>query len=142
MRLERLTNELSIYANPENVNLKEVNLKEIIHEVILPFINQHEEIKFIQQTDNIYFKTDIDKMKQILSNIIQNSVDALTDTKDKIITIRAYKTNGKIKIEIEDSGIGMDEQTLKRALEPFFTTKPKGTGLGLAIVETLRSFKD
>jgi len=137
MRLERLTNELSIYANPENVNLKEVNLKEIIHEVILPFINQHEEIKFIQQTDNIYFKTDIDKMKQILSNIIQNSVDALTDTKDKIITIRAYKTNGKIKIEIEDSGIGMDEQTLKRALEPFFTTKPKGTGLGLAIVERL-----
>ncbi len=137
IRLERLTNELSIYANPENVNLKEVNLKEVIHEVILPFMNQHEEIKFIQHTDNIYVKTDIDKIKQIFSNIIQNSVDALADSKDKTLTIRAYKTNGKIKIEIEDSGAGMDEETLKKASEPFFTTKPKGTGLGLAIVERL-----
>lgn len=137
MRLERLTNELSVYANPENINLKEVNLKEIIHEVILPFMTQNEDIKFIMQTDNIYVKTDIDKIKQILTNIIQNSIDALTDVKNKTVTVRTYKANGKIKIEIEDNGIGMDEETLEKALEPFFTTKPKGTGLGLAIVERL-----
>lgn len=137
LRLERLTNELSTYANPENVTLYEVNLKDLIYEVVLPFIRQNEEIEFINQVEDIYLKTDTDKIKQILNNIIQNSIDALQDSKDKRITIRAYQTNGKIKVEIKDTGIGMTEETLKKALEPFFTTKPKGTGLGLAIVERL-----
>ncbi|MEN2994957.1 MAG: ATP-binding protein [Thermodesulfovibrio sp.] len=137
MRLERLTNELSIYANPENVTLQEVNLKEVIYDILLPFIRQNQEVKFIQKLENIYLKTDADKLKQILNNIIQNSIDALKDSPDKKITVMAYKTNDKIKIEIEDTGIGMDEETLKKALKPFFTTKTRGTGLGLAIVERL-----
>ncbi|MCS7164189.1 MAG: ATP-binding protein [Thermodesulfovibrio sp.] len=137
MRLERLTNELSMYANPENITLEEVNLKEVINDVLLPFITQNQEVRFIRKLEDLYLKTDADKLKQILNNIIQNSIDALKNSKDKKITVMAYKTNGKIKIEIEDTGIGMDEETLKRALEPFFTTKTKGTGLGLAIVDRL-----
>jgi len=137
LRLERLTDELTQYAAPQNINLESINLKEFMHEIILPFMNQYKEIIFDLEVEEVYVKTDRDKMTQILNNILQNSVFAVSETDEKKISIKAKKINGKIKIEILDTGIGMDEETLKKAQEPFFTTKPKGTGLGLAIVSRL-----
>lgn len=136
LRLERLSNELSNYANPQIIKVSEFNLKELFMEIILSFNNQSD-IQFIIDGDDLFLKTDRDKLKQILTNIIQNSIDALTNSLEKKVNIKAKKINGKIKIEILDTGIGMREDTLKRALEAFFTTKPQGTGLGLAIVRKL-----
>jgi len=137
LRIERLTDELSSYANPKKVNITDINLKDFLQEVILPFESQNKEIKFEIDTEDIKIKTDMDKLQQILANVIQNSVDAVSEKNQKIIYIKTEKSDGKIKIEIEDTGTGIDEITLKQALEPFFTTKSKGTGLGLAIVKRL-----
>lgn len=137
LRLERLTDDLSQYANPQSINLQRVNLTELIHEAVLSFSMEHKEIFFNLQVEEVSIKTDKDKMIQILNNILQNSVSALSEVEDKRISIKSRKINGRIKIEISDTGIGMDEETLKKAKEPFFTTKPKGTGLGLAIVSRL-----
>jgi two-component system sensor histidine kinase HydH len=137
LRIERLTDELSSYANPKKVNITDINLKDFLQEVILPFESQNKEIKFEIDAEDIKIKTDMDKLQQILANVIQNSVDAVSEKNQKIIYIKTDKSDGKIKIEIEDTGTGMDEITLKQALEPFFTTKSKGTGLGLAIVKRL-----
>lgn len=137
LRLERLSNELSSYANPhKNLKIEEFNLKELIEETLLPFIEQ-DELIIERDLENLKVKTDRDKLKQILTNIIQNAVDAVGSSNQKRITIKARKISGKIKIEIADTGIGMSEETLKRATEAFFTTKPRGTGLGLAIVSKL-----
>ncbi len=137
LRLERLSNELSSYANPhKNLKIDEFNLKELIEETLLPFIEQNDLI-IERDLENLKVKTDRDKLKQILTNIIQNAVDAVGSSNQKRITIKARKISGKIKIEIADTGIGMSEETLKRATEAFFTTKPRGTGLGLAIVSKL-----
>lgn len=137
LRLERLTDELSSYANPKKVSITDINLKEFLQEVLIPFESQNKEIKFEIETEDIKIKTDIDKLQQILVNVIQNSVDAVSETDEKTIHIKTEKSDGKIKIEIEDTGTGMDDITLKQAFEPFFTTKSKGTGLGLAIVKRL-----
>lgn len=137
LRLERLTDDLSQYANPQRINLQRVNLMELIHEAVLPFSIEHKEIFFDVQVEEVSIRTDKDKIIQILNNIIQNSVSALSEVEEKRISIKSRKINGKIKVEISDTGIGMDEETLKKAQEPFFTTKPKGTGLGLAIVSRL-----
>lgn len=137
LRLERLTDELSQYANPQNINQESINLREFIHEIVLPFMAQNKEICFEIETEEVYIKTDRDKIAQILNNVLENAVCAVSETQEKKISIKARKINGKIKIEISDTGIGMDEKTLKKATEPFFTTKPKGTGLGLAIVSRL-----
>lgn len=77
------------------------------------------------------------EMREMLQNLLFNSVDALP--KGGMITIRtrflAEAEPPKVQIEVEDNGIGMDEQTLSRCLEPFFTTKSeRGNGLGLSVV--------
>jgi signal transduction histidine kinase len=74
-----------------------------------------------------------DELKQVLLNLLNNSVDAVQDCREKIIHIRAALRDGKAGIQIEDSGPGFAD--LNRAFDPFYTTKPVGcgTGLGLSI---------
>jgi two-component system, NtrC family, sensor kinase len=77
---------------------------------------------------------DEDQFKQILLNLLSNSIDAV-ETVDglKRITVRAFARGNRAVVEVEDSGPGFKD--LNRALDPFYTTKPvgKGTGLGLSI---------
>ena len=77
---------------------------------------------------------DEDQFKQILLNLINNSIDAVENmTGTKRITVRAFVRGNRAIIEVEDTGPGFKD--LNRALDPFYTTKPvgKGTGLGLSI---------
>ncbi len=72
-------------------------------------------------------------LKQALSNIILNGVDAMPDGGE--ITIRSFLNGSWNCIEISDSGVGMIEKTQELCMEPFFTTKgTAGTGLGLSVV--------
>jgi two-component system NtrC family sensor kinase len=83
---------------------------------------------------NLWLAIDEDEIKQILLNLLNNSIDAMETTPGrKRIGIRAYQTNSRAVIEVEDTGTGFTH--LNRALDPFYTTKPvgKGTGLGLSI---------
>ena len=74
-----------------------------------------------------------DELKQILLNLLNNSCDALEESREKSIHIYARERSGRIVFGFEDSGPGFLE--LNRAFDPFYTTKPvgKGTGLGLSI---------
>jgi CheY-like chemotaxis protein/anti-sigma regulatory factor (Ser/Thr protein kinase) len=79
-------------------------------------------------------------MREAATNLIFNAVDAMP--KGGTITIRTITSSDTsqpgtrhVRFEVEDSGVGMDEDTRRRCLEPFFTTKgERGTGLGLAMV--------
>jgi len=77
---------------------------------------------------------DEDQFKQILLNLLNNSIDAVENMEGpKRITVRAFARGNRAIIEVEDTGPGFND--LNRALDPFYTTKPvgKGTGLGLSI---------
>lgn len=73
------------------------------------------------------------EIRDALTNLLFNAVDAMPEGGSLIVRTRA--TADAVQLEVCDSGIGMDEQTRQRCLEPFFTTKgERGTGLGLAMV--------
>ncbi|MEZ5277731.1 MAG: PAS domain S-box protein [Opitutaceae bacterium] len=72
-------------------------------------------------------------LRQAITNLILNSVDAMPS--DGRITVVCRERDDWVTLEVEDTGSGMDEETRRQCLEPFFTTKGQaGTGLGLAIV--------
>jgi PAS domain S-box-containing protein len=83
------------------------------------------------------------EVREALTNLVFNAVDAMPE--GGVLTLRTYRSTrtdvgvsaaaGYAVVEVTDSGVGMDEETRRRCLEPFFTTKgERGTGLGLAMV--------
>jgi PAS domain S-box-containing protein len=77
------------------------------------------------------------ELREALTNLVFNAVDAMPD--GGTLTLRTGVVDAReassVFLEISDTGIGMDENTRRRCLEPFFTTKgERGTGLGLAMV--------
>ncbi|MBE7211392.1 MAG: response regulator, partial [Gluconacetobacter diazotrophicus] len=80
------------------------------------------------------FLADAAELREMLTNLIFNAVDALPQGGEILLRTRAAGRE-EVALEVRDTGTGMDEETRRRCLEPFFTTKgQKGTGLGLAMV--------
>ncbi|MBW1791547.1 MAG: PAS domain S-box protein [Deltaproteobacteria bacterium] len=81
------------------------------------------------------------EFEQVVLNLIKNAVHAMTDnnTESPCITIRTAKTEKMARIEVEDNGPGIDEETKQHIFDPFFTTKEvgRGTGLGLSVSHAL-----
>jgi PAS domain S-box-containing protein len=102
---------------------------------------------------------DYNMMQQVFLNLVNNAVDSMSNDKEKILTIRAYKQlvsevgyktgyrradyfsigDEMIVVEISDTGKGIPDEILPKIFEPFFTTKAKneGTGLGLSIAHMI-----
>ena len=77
------------------------------------------------------------ELRDALTNLVFNAVDAMPEGGMLTLRTRAFEDAGKrtVHVEVADTGIGMDEETRRRCIEPFFTTKgQRGTGLGLASV--------
>jgi len=79
------------------------------------------------------------ELREMLTNLIFNAVDALPQGGEILLSTSNVAATPpaepRIRLEVTDNGAGMDEQTVQRCMEPFFTTKgERGTGLGLAMV--------
>ena len=117
----------------ERVVREKVNIKTLIDSsldaVLLP-----DTIKVsIYSPKNLNFNLDQTKMMRVLSNLINNSVEAIPDGGKIVVT--AKKTNEELTISVEDTGKGISKALIDRIFEPMFSTKPTGLGLGLAYVK-------
>jgi nitrogen fixation/metabolism regulation signal transduction histidine kinase len=86
---------------------------------------------------------DATQLRQVIHNLVQNGLDAVADKPDGrvlVCTEVARNDNGDIRavrLIVVDNGPGFSDKVLKRAFEPYVTTKSKGTGLGLAVVKKI-----
>ena len=76
-------------------------------------------------------------IEQLVVNLVLNARDAIAENGRIAISVSAEQGAGaaRVKLEVADNGVGMSPDTLKKAFEPFFSTKSQGTGLGLAVVK-------
>ncbi len=83
------------------------------------------------------------QLRQVIHNLVQNALDAVAEQADgrvRVVTEAAKNEGGEVRavrLVVVDNGPGFSEKVLKRAFEPYVTTKKKGTGLGLAVVKKI-----
>lgn len=92
-------------------------------------------LDYKRNEEELYINGDFNRLKQVLLNIIKNSIEAIED-KGKI-TIKSIKKNNYIYIEIKDNGKGMAKEEVEKIDELFYTTKKNGTGVGVALCKEI-----
>ena len=87
---------------------------------------------------------DAQQLRQVIHNLLQNAQDATEaarrdkpDAGEVLVRTRLGDSGQRVRLTVQDSGHGFAENILKRAFEPYVTTKTKGTGLGLAVVKKI-----
>lgn len=111
----------------------ELLLEDITENFRLMFDAKNIDFKIELIDDEIYINGDYNRLNQVFVNIIKNSIEAIDNDKKSYIKIYTKQTKNEIKIYVEDNGIGISKDNMKRIYEPFFTTKEQGTGLGVVL---------
>lgn len=117
-----------------------VSIDHLIKEVVLltesEALMRNCEIKAECYCSEHLVSIDVKQVKQVILNIIKNSLDAIEEVQSErrgLIDIITRGNGQFAEIIIKDNGKGMDKATMSRLFDPFFTTKQSGTGLGLSV---------
>ena len=136
-RMKRIIENLLRFARQNNLEKKSANIEGLLHEVLslreYHIHNNDVDVKLEIEPGLPQVALDEDQFKQILLNLLNNSIDALEFVRQKRISIGAVRQADRVFVRFEDTGPGFAD--VNRAFDPFYTTKPvgKGTGLGLSI---------
>lgn len=129
-RIESLVHDLLLYSREETYRMAPLNLQTLVREVI----SQESPLREGRVDQDVDSHTQVladrEKMARVLSNGLQNAVQATGGS--GLVWVRSQEDGGWVEIRIEDNGPGIDSEALSRLFTPFFTTKTEGTGLGLA----------
>ncbi len=80
---------------------------------------------------------DGEKLKRVMINLVQNSLEAMSESGERVLTVSAGQDCGYAEILISDTGAGIPGENITKIFKPFFTTKRHGTGLGLSIAQKI-----
>ncbi|WP_162340328.1 sensor histidine kinase [Cyclobacterium salsum] len=140
-RSEGLINFVSDFRSLAHIpfpKFSAIKIRELFDQMDLLLQNQLEsqDVKLEKQItpEDLLLFADSSQIEQVMINLTQNAIHAVENLPDKKIYLRAFiDDNGKIIIEVEDSGKGIEEEALNKIFIPFFTTKKKGSGIGLSL---------
>ena len=134
-RLEKLLADLREFHHPTTFAFKKVDLEKLLLETLsmVRKVCQENNVHTVLHIDrNARFVVgDRNKLKQVLLNLFQNSIEAMEHGGTLSITTRP--SGGNVEMILTDEGHGIPEGDEDKIFSPFFTTKPYGTGLGLSI---------
>ncbi len=79
------------------------------------------------------------QLQQVLLNLIKNGVEAMITVEDRAreLVIKTQNDEGQVRVEVQDSGIGLHRETMQKIFEAFYSTKPGGMGMGLSISRSI-----
>jgi two-component system sensor histidine kinase HydH len=137
--LNKITTDFLDFARPARLNLKEIDVNDVIFRTIqfmhLEIAKQKVEVDEQLAYDTPRILGDDKQLEQVLRNIVLNALQAMPKG-GKLSVISEPLENG-VRVRLGDSGVGMSPDTVSQIFVPFFTTRTKGTGLGLSIVHKI-----
>jgi len=143
--MKQLVNEFRDYARLPSAQLKPLDLNALVHEVLSLYAEPQDKGRLTARLEPGLppIKGDVSQLRQVIHNLVQNGLDAVHERADGRVVVRtslALTDAGKpraVRLHVVDNGPGFAEKVLRRAFEPYVTTKTKGTGLGLAVVKKI-----
>ena len=134
--------EFSSFASPFPLSPEPTDLEQLLKETLEPYRQAPPpgvsvEIEASHSLPTITLDRRI--IQRAIINLVENSLNALSSKNGDgrvLVTLRPSHSDGHdwVEMEISDTGVGIDAETLARIFEPYFSTRAAGTGLGLAIV--------
>lgn len=132
-RVEAIISEFLALAKPHSEKMEPIQMGELVGQVVqliqTEALLENKEIVFEKLEGVPDVIGDVNSLKQVFINVIQNGLDA-TATKGKI-EVELLVQNHYLCIDVKDNGCGISQERLAKLGEPFYSTKEKGTGLGL-----------
>lgn len=141
--LERIINNSLQFSRDNKVKRKHCSsVKQFLTQTLSYCSDKIEKfnVEVLVQTKGMQFEVEFDPylLNQALINLIQNALDAAAESKNKLVVVEWENfADLSFKIEITDSGQGINEEELVKIFDPFYTTKTEGTGLGLPVSHSI-----
>ena len=130
-----VANTFSDFATLPKPKLTPSDLVEVTRRSLEIFEN--DTIEFNTSHEQIQLSLDRTQWVRVVTNIIQNALQAVKQGKQSQIKVSILKEKETVKITFEDNGMGIPKSIQSKVFEPKFTTKSKGMGLGLGIVKNI-----
>jgi PAS domain S-box-containing protein len=150
-RAASLTRQLLAFSRKQVMQPRALNLNRVVEEMqsmLRRLVGEDVEVSFVLSPDNPILHTDPHQLEQVIMNLAVNARDAMPAggklrVETALMDQDAAAVNPEMRpgryamLSVSDTGVGMDQATLQRIYEPFFTTKEAGhgTGLGLSMVQ-------
>jgi two-component system, NtrC family, nitrogen regulation sensor histidine kinase NtrY len=142
--LNSIVARFSDFSKMPAPRFERMNVNESLHEALRLFDAQFNEVGKPAITRELFLKEglpeidgDPELLHRAFQNVVLNALDAMPA--GGTLTLRTSELDGKVHVEIADTGNGLTPEESARLFTPYYTTKPQGTGLGLAIVQSVVS---
>jgi signal transduction histidine kinase len=140
-RINQLISDLLNSTKFSELTFNRISVNELLDETIKDAADRIAltNVKIIKKysTDICDVTVDKERIKIAFLNIIINALEAMENRADGKLTLETKGENNKCKIIITDNGPGMDDESLSKLFEPYFTNKPNGNGLGLTNTQNI-----
>ena len=136
--MKQMVDDFAIYARqPRPGQMQPVDLNALLLDVLGLYENLRPRVSVKLAERAAVIHGEPTRLRQVFHNLIQNAVDAQADFADPAYEFTVEHHGRELALSLADRGSGFPEDMMRRAFEPYVTTKAKGTGLGLAIVKKI-----
>jgi len=136
--MKHMVDDFAIYARqPRPGKMQPVSLNALLLEVLALYENLRPYVSLKLPEHDAVIRGEPTRLRQVFHNLIQNALDAQVDVGDPAYEFAVAARGDELTLSVADAGSGFPEDMMRRAFEPYVTTKAKGTGLGLAIVKKI-----
>ena len=139
-RISDIVTEFTRFARLPAPRPQDVDVDEVVRHVVqLHRASAGDNVRILQSGARVlpHVRADRDQIVQVLTNLVQNALDAVKDRGGEITVVAAALGTDRVAVTVSDDGTGVPAEIAARLFEPYATTKAHGTGLGLAIAQRI-----